>query len=566
MLKNASMDRAAWFRGAMVLLVVVGLSFKLGEHALVDPDEGRNAAIAREMMESGDLLLPTLNGLPFLDKPFLFFAVDALSLRLFGVSELGARLPSLLFALATALLTAWFAAHLFGRRAAWVAGLSMATAPLVVVMSRTVIFDSMLSFFIVLAVIAFYLAVEAQRASLAGKARLWSVVAWLAMALGMLTKGPVALAIPLLVALPFALRHRCIGAVLHSAGLGFHLAVVVPAVWALESRVPGFLHYALVTETWQRLTTDELRRTGPVWYFLPYLLGGAFPWTFAALAGGWVRLRETRRGRESSAFLFLVLWLFLPLLFFSLSQSKRPQYILPILPVVALFMAWAWQAPRSRLYAIRAASLGWLVVSGILLVGGCGSLATPRNADAVMVEAIHSTAGALGLLALFSGLAAWLYASWAPQGEIALAALCMPLIFLPWLGAPLADEIAEQRSGKVLAKVLAPHVEAGVEIVGIETFSPSLRFYLGSPVLLSSLTGEPLGSNYILRFYDGALAAQGSTLRAAGWWHQPLAECPSPRIFMIQPRHVSELHFLEDAGLPLLFENRKFLVYGPCAP
>ena len=97
----------------------------------MDPDEGRNAEVAREMAESGDFVVPHLNGLPYLDKPILFFALAAASIRVLGVSELAARMPSLLFCIATAAMIAAFGWHRFGRATGTLAGLALLTSPLV---------------------------------------------------------------------------------------------------------------------------------------------------------------------------------------------------------------------------------------------------------------------------------------------------------------------------------------------------------------------------------------------------------------------------------------------------
>src|SRR5579864_1297137 len=147
---------------ASIVVLVAAVSWGLGGYALLDPDEGRNAEVAREMMAGGDFVLPRLDGLPYLDKPVLFFAADALSQRVLGAGEAAARFPALVFALATAALTAWFAGRLFGRRARWIAGIAALAAPLPIAFARTVIFDSALAFFMVVALCAFYLAVEAR--------------------------------------------------------------------------------------------------------------------------------------------------------------------------------------------------------------------------------------------------------------------------------------------------------------------------------------------------------------------------------------------------------------------
>jgi hypothetical protein len=357
--QDRSTFRAYVSRGALPwLLLVAALAWGLGSYPLLDPDEGRNGEVAREMMARGDFVLPRLDGLPYLDKPVLFFAADALSQCLLGAGETAARLPSLLFALATAALTGWFAGRLFGRRARPVAAVAALAAPLPIAFARTVIFDSMLAFFVALALGAFYLAVEArahQRAAgavaapepapgLPAPAFLgWTVLAWGAMGLGVLTKGPVALAVPLLAAAPYAVFRRASRAVWHPLGIAALALCVGPWLWAVSRQVPEFLHYALFTETWQRVTTPEMNREGPIWFFIPCLLAGALPWSVLVLAG-WrpsLRLRRADRSLDPPR-LYLTLWIALPLVLFSLSHSKRPQYILPLLPAVAILAAKVW--------------------------------------------------------------------------------------------------------------------------------------------------------------------------------------------------------------------------------
>ena len=175
---------------AWAVVVVVGLAWGLGGYALMDQDEGRNAEVAREMAASGDYVLPHLNGLPYVDKPVLFFAATAAVMEVLGPTELAARTVPFLCTVATALLV----------EAGWVAGIAAATAPLALAFSRIVILDSLLALLVTSALIAFHAAVEARSARRPN--RLWTIVAWAAIGLGILTKGPVALAIPLLAATP----------------------------------------------------------------------------------------------------------------------------------------------------------------------------------------------------------------------------------------------------------------------------------------------------------------------------------------------------------------------------
>jgi 4-amino-4-deoxy-L-arabinose transferase-like glycosyltransferase len=139
----------------LLVLAALALGWDLGGGRLLDPDEGRNAEVAREMATTHDYLVPHLDGLPYLDKPVLYFAAAAAAMQILGPSELAARLPAYLATLATIALVIWFARRRYGADAGWLAGLALATMPMVLVYARTTIFDSSLSLFTTAAVIAF---------------------------------------------------------------------------------------------------------------------------------------------------------------------------------------------------------------------------------------------------------------------------------------------------------------------------------------------------------------------------------------------------------------------------
>jgi 4-amino-4-deoxy-L-arabinose transferase-like glycosyltransferase len=555
--RDAGSSRS-WLGPAWMILVTAGLALHVGDHALMDPDEGRNASIALGMATSHDYLIPRLNDLPFLDKPPLFFAVESIAMQMIGKSEFAARLPSLFFAVATVVLTAWFASFLFGRKAAWVAGMACATAPFTIVMARVAIFDSMLSFFIVLALIAFYRAVEAEAPAPSARGWLvWTTVAWIAMALGVLTKGPIALLIPLFVATPYALWRKRTPAVWHLLGGAIFLLMVLPWALAVERSLPGFLRYALMSETWDRLTTDQFHREGPIWYFLPYLLTGCFPWIVVVLASD---LRRSEIPEETKrSLIFLALWFVLPLTFFSLSSSKRPQYILPLIPAIALATAWVWSRERPPVRGVRVASLLWIVLGGALLAASLvvrwpgpwqGYAAIGRGPVLVM-----------GVLVVTSGILGWISSR---HRGLALAALSLPLVMFTSIAAPLVAAVADSRSGSAMASALRPHLTSDTVIVGIDTFVPSLNFYLQRSIRLSSSNGEPLRSNYVLQDYDVLAASNPAVLRPGGWWDEALRSCSEPMIFLVRHECRRERMLLRAAGLPLLYQDGKVVAMGPC--
>src|SRR5262249_27090382 len=148
-----------------------------------------------EMLAGGDGLTPRLNGAVYLDKPPVFFWCAAATMAVFGANEVGARLPSALAALAAIALTVGVARRHFGERAAILAGIVLALSPLYVVFGRLVIFDMLLLLFTTTSTMAAFEAMEAERPG-----RVPSVVFFVAAALGTMTKGPVALVVPSLVA------------------------------------------------------------------------------------------------------------------------------------------------------------------------------------------------------------------------------------------------------------------------------------------------------------------------------------------------------------------------------
>src|SRR5579884_2934259 len=242
----------------LLAAITVPFFYRLGAWPLFDPDEGRNAEVAREMAASGQWAVPRFDGQPYLDKPVLLFWAIAAAFRLGGVGEASARLPSALAALATTALTLASARLLLGPAPGLLAASIVATSPLVLAFARLVIFDMLLTALVTAALYCLL------RARLGGAPARWLPAAGAAMGLATLTKGPVGIAVPLLVwlagrgALPRpARRARAVDvgvAGLVVARQGFHIRggeffVVTPAVvtaagaflvaWGLVTAVAG---------------------------------------------------------------------------------------------------------------------------------------------------------------------------------------------------------------------------------------------------------------------------------------------------------------------------------------
>jgi 4-amino-4-deoxy-L-arabinose transferase-like glycosyltransferase len=537
-------ERALLTAWAVVAAIAIGV--QLGGYPLLDADEGRNAEVSREMAATNDYVMPRLDGLPYLDKPIVFFAAAAAAMEFLGPTEFAARLPAWLFTILTALLVAWFAARVGIDPP--VAAIMFLSAPLTIAFARTVIFDSALSLFITAALIAFYLACHPDPERSEGKGpggagaahpsrplanargdKGWSAIAWAAMALGVITKGPVAIAVPLIVAVPYAIWHRRSRALWSVGGLLLFVGIIAPWVWAISRAVPDFLQYVLVTETAQRLTTGALRRTGPAWYFLPFLIGGALPWMAAF----------TPRRPADWLDRFLILWIAVPFVFFSLSQSKRPQYILPLMPAVALFVARRWKGSRAA--AMTLAAFG-----ALLLIAAPMAKLRAEYADAAQTAAM-----VVGVFAVVCGVIGF-----ATRPAVALIALSIPALALPLATNPLMNALALRRSTKAFVAQLKPYT-TGAEVIGVEAFSGSMAFYLRQPIVIVTPDGEELTSNYTVRHYSRY--AKGP-LRPPSWLSNAF-DRSRPRLFIVRSDDRRNRALVEQHGARLVVTSARFVAY-----
>jgi 4-amino-4-deoxy-L-arabinose transferase-like glycosyltransferase len=302
------------FIGLAAFVAVLWLAL-LGSRPLFNPDEGRYAEIPREMLSGGDWVIPHLNGVAYVEKPPLQYWATAISLRVFGQSEFAARLYTALCALGT-LAVVWFTGRvLWGFAAAWQAAAVLAGSLLFIVLGQLLTLDMSLTLYTTVSLCAFLLAqTAAGRAGYAnagsevagrgGEARRWMWVAWAAAALGVLTKGLVAAAIPAAVLVLYTLLARDFSPwrrLEWTRGLPLFLLIAVPWHALAAHRLPDFLEFFFVHEHLARYLTPSADREEVWWFFIAVFLLGSVPWTVSALrvvALGW--RASVPRGRVRS--------------------------------------------------------------------------------------------------------------------------------------------------------------------------------------------------------------------------------------------------------------------------
>jgi 4-amino-4-deoxy-L-arabinose transferase-like glycosyltransferase len=357
-----TLTRPALVPRAVAILLVLSAALSLWtalRYPLLDPDEGRNAEVAREMAASGDVVIPHLAGMPYLDKPPLLFAAAAACIRVLGHTPLAARLPATVAALLTLLLLARASARLEPDGHATRAVALLAAAPLFAVLSAYVIFDMPLT--LAVTVVWTGLAAEVVEGPRPGR----RAAMWFAVALGVLAKGPVMLAWAIGGTLVAALVMRERAPLRWLAWApGWAILIALAGGWfalALR-RHPEYARYAFLEESLERMTSGSFRREQPVWFVPAVFAGGALPWSVVT---PW-RWPRSRASRIAGAFVLFAS------LFFTVSHSKLVTYLLPAFPALAWWAAECWGRGRPGLPRPLWTAL---LLAPALLVGGSPWLA-----------------------------------------------------------------------------------------------------------------------------------------------------------------------------------------------
>jgi 4-amino-4-deoxy-L-arabinose transferase-like glycosyltransferase len=478
-----------------LLLAPVALLFflRLGALPLLEPDEGRYTEIPREMLASGDLVTPRLDGVLYFEKPPLYYWLTAAAETLVGPSELAGRLWSALLGLAGALVAARLAATMAGPQAGRAALVVLATSPLYLGLARLAIIDMTVACFVTLTLACFW---WLHRADSERRARRFGYGMFAAAALAALAKGLIGIVIPGAVVLLYLLATggwRVLRRVPWAGGIALFLAVAAPWHVAMALRHPRFLWFYFVHEHFLRFATDATHRWEPAWFFVPVLVGGFLPWTGLLPAAA----AQLRRRRPEAV--FLLAWAGFVFAFFSASHSKLIPYVLPALPPLAvlagLVLGDAAEEPAAsrgavRRWAGRGLAAGALAV-GLLAVAlaAIGSGRWPRLAGG----RVPVGSPALGWVLAAGALAAALTAAglgWRgrPRRAFLPAAAAAALLFFAL--ASIAERLPGERTTRDLAARLAARLEPGDVVAAYRDYPQSLPPYLGRTIDVVDYRGE----------------------------------------------------------------------------
>jgi 4-amino-4-deoxy-L-arabinose transferase-like glycosyltransferase len=479
----------------ILLILVLSYIFffhNLGSYSLKEPDEGRYAEIPREMVETGDYIVPHLDYVRYFEKPPLLYWATALSFRIFGLSEWSARLPNALAALLTVLLLYAGVARWFTPEAALLSAVMLISSFGFFTMARILTIDMLLSCTLFLSLIFFYDFYRQKKPK-------FMYLFYTCLALATLAKGPVA---PLLVGLSlliFLLLERRVSflrELLSVKGMLLYAVLVVPWFVAIALREKEFLRFFVIDQNFLRFLTQKHNRSGPVYYFLPVLFGGLFPWSIfipKALAIYW-RTKELR--------LFLI-WFFVVFLFFSLSGSKLPPYILPAFPALAILLGCLFQdrakQPTPGLAEIRVYQIlfALFALAGMVVATGVGN--SYLRAEPDMLNLLKDLKGFSIAVVCFSLLPICLLClrRMRNSGPLFLILGCFSLgvIVLLMTHTRVIDKL---NSTKELAQLInRERTGAQLDLINYASFDETLPFYTRQKVYIASYKGElEMGSIY----------------------------------------------------------------------
>lgn len=399
------------------------------------PDETRYAEISREMLQRGDWIVPHLLGIRYFEKPIAGYWFNNISQWIFGDTNFAVRFGSIFSTAISAILVYWLANLLWRNRSTSVlATLIYLSMLLVFSIGTYAVLDPMISLWLTASMVCFYLTLRAKTSAQKVGAYL---LLGLACAMGFMTKGFLALAIPVISVLPIVIQQKRIKELLIFGPLAILSAVLLSLPWglAIAQREPDFWHYFFWVEHIQRFAEQDAQHKAPIWYYLPILCLGVLPWLVllpGALLKGW-RERVTR-----PELFFLLSWVLMPLLFFSVAKGKLPTYILPCMAPLSLLMA-AYATDCANSLRMRALKINGMInlvfgvvcalavlVIGVGLVSHLVAYGPQENLKVALGVLSFAGWGLVGFITLRHNARHWRWAAACPLLFILLVAYLIP--------------------------------------------------------------------------------------------------------------------------------------------
>lgn len=456
-----------------ILIILAGILFlfNLGATSLWDPDEPRQAIMAREMMDRGDYIRPYLNGVPYLEKPPMYSWMIIGAAKITGkLDEFASRIPSALAALGLVIIT-FFLGRRFGNDwSGFLSGLVLATNYQFLSNARESVMDMAFAFFIGFTIFLAFISLERDK-------RLYFILSFIPGACAILTKGPAGLVIPAGVLFIFLIFKKKLKRYIIPLAAGCILATALASVWFLAAG-ESYIREFILHQNFTRYTNAFDHIESP-WYYFHKLFFNFMPWSIFlpfALVSAWKK-----------KYLLPLVWFIVIFLFFEFSQSKRAIYLLSAYPALALlvglYLKDTWEILVEKgwtniLLKILAALLVVIPVAAVIAIN-----VLPEENVAVFRNGPASLYIYLGIL--FLGAGGFLAALFRKRHDLAITCFLFFLVFTGFFyGAyymPLVDRTS--KSLTLITNALGEYKKTKT----IYTFgfnSAGIIFYIGKPIIM----------------------------------------------------------------------------------
>lgn len=480
-----------WITDILILGAVFSILYFvwLGSYPFFTPDEGRYSEVAREMLASGDFITPRVNGVAFLDKPVLYYWLQAAAMYLFGVHEWSVRFFPAVYGIVGCLSIYLAGRRLFSRQTGIISAIILALSPLYFGASHYANLDLEIAVLISMSLLAFLTAAQSE-----GRTRsTLFIIAYVFAGLGFLTKGMMAIAFPVMIGGLWILllsRWKMLLQMRLITGIVIIAAITLPWFILVQRANPEFLHFFFVTQQVTRfLSTAEFNNKAPVWFYVPVILAGFIPWTAFIIQAGARYIKDCWQSRQQhAAELFLLLWIAIIFIFFSIPHSKTVSYILPIFPPLALmigkYLADTWSLhvrPRGIWLGIMIIMIMNLVVAALVFALPYFWVDCPVDfSPTLFVVGAELLAATLLLAFLMRRL-----------GTAALFYICAVTSAVMLLTFSFGARHLTMNSAKPLVEQLRPLLKEGDTVANYFKFYQDVPLYLGRTIILVADWQDP---------------------------------------------------------------------------
>jgi 4-amino-4-deoxy-L-arabinose transferase-like glycosyltransferase len=528
-------------RDLLLLFFLIGIFFiiGLGVRPYITPSEARYIEIPRQILATGDWLTPHINGVQYFEKPPLFYWMQAGFLS-FGNSEFWGRIATVLMVTLTCLVTCATGWLLYGRAAGFLAAGALATSILGYGLAHIVMLDAPVTLFLTCSIASFIFAQKTGR-------KKFYYYMYVAAALAVMSKGLIGIVIPALVIggwIVLTNNWKMLKEVRLFTGTLLFLVIVAPWHILMAMEHPEFLNFYFIHEHFTRFISNEHKRTAPWWFFIAVTLAGAMPW-LGAVAG--CRLSAVDKKSMNS---LLLLWIILPLVFFSSSSSKLVPYIFPIFPPLFILIGkqlsdW-WDMPTApRILRINALFIVSLVAGGVIAVHFFAHKLEIPEVSSYDFLLLSLVAIALFIAAILKKTPAKTLIAW-------------HIVFGATLGIT-ASYIAsdfDKRTIKPLAEILKQQLKANDMVVAYNSYWQDLPVYLNRNVTIAGWTGElNFGVEYTPSAKDWMIDIESFWTKCAQAKNNVYVFMNKDDFSALTPREDCQLHELSSYGKTILLKK-----------